>query len=88
MPSAFTPNHDGINDVFLPKYQCSFTGYKLKVFNRWGQLVFISANAGNGWDGRFSSREQPTGIYVWELDYKDALTGKDIRKTGTILLIR
>jgi len=88
IPSAFTPNHDGVNDVFIPKSKCLFTGYNMRVFNRWGQLIFESGNAAVGWDGTFGGREQPTGTYVWELAYRDSLTGKDIRKTGAILLIR
>jgi len=88
VPSAFTPNNDGKNDVFLPKYQCLYSNYQLKVFNRWGLLVFVSTNASVGWDGGFNSQQQPAGVYVWELAYKDNLTGKDIRKNGTVVLIR
>ena len=88
VPSAITPNNDGKNDVFLPKYQCLYSNYQLKVFNRWGLLVFVSTNASVGWDGGFNSQQQPAGVYVWELAYKDNLTGKDMRKNGTVVLIR
>jgi gliding motility-associated-like protein len=88
IPSAFTPNHDGVNDVFLPKSKCLFTGYNMRVFNRWGQLLFESRNAATGWDGTSAGRAQPAGTYIWELVYKDNLTGKGTRKMGTILLIR
>jgi gliding motility-associated-like protein len=88
IPSAFSPNHDGHNDIFLPRYQCLFSDYELKIFNRWGQLLFNSGNPSNGWDGNFGSQPQPTGTYVWELEYKDNLTGKLMRKNGTLVLIR
>ena len=88
MPSAFSPNKDGRNDIFLPKYQCLFSNYELKIFNRWGQLVFNSTNASNGWDGYFNNLQQPTGSYVWQLNYKDIITGKQMYKTGTVVLIR
>ena len=88
VPTAFTPNHDGKNDVFLPKYQCLFSDYELKVFNRYGQMVFLSRNAGNGWDGSFNTSLQPSGTYVWQLSYKDNLTGKNMRKNGTVVLVR
>ena len=88
IPNAFTPNGDGHNDVFLPKYQCLFINYELKIYNRYGQLIFVSRNAGNGWDGLFGGQQQPTGTYVWMLNYKDNLTGKEVRKNGTVVLIR
>jgi gliding motility-associated-like protein len=88
VPSAFTPNNDGKNDVFMPKYQCLFSNYEMKVYNRYGQLVFVSSNPSNGWDGSFNSNRQPSGTYVWELSYIDNLTGKHMRKNGTVVLIR
>jgi len=88
VPNAFTPNHDGVNDLFLPKYQCLFSNYALKIFNRWGQVIFASKNSATGWDGSFSNEEQPMGTYVWELSYKDDLTGKSMIKHGTVVLIR
>jgi gliding motility-associated-like protein len=88
VPSAFSPNNDGKNDLFIPKYQCPFSNYEMKIFNRLGQLVFNSSNAANGWDGNFKNRQQPTGSYVWELNYTDNLTSRLIRKTGTVVLVR
>jgi gliding motility-associated-like protein len=88
VPSGFSPNNDGKNDTFLPKYQCVFTSYALKVYNRYGQLVFASTNPAKGWDGNLNNQPQPSGTYVWELVYKDSITGKTTQKTGTIILIR
>ena len=88
VPSAFTPNNDGKNDVFRPKYECLFSNYELKLFNRWGQLIFVSRNPSLGWDGTYGSQPQPVGTYVWEMVYKDNLTGKSLMKTGTVVLIR
>jgi gliding motility-associated-like protein len=88
VPNAFTPNADGRNDIFLPKYQCLLGNYELKVFNRWGQLLFNSRNAGNGWDGSYAGQQQPMGTYVWDLSYKDILTGKTKHQNGSIILIR
>jgi gliding motility-associated-like protein len=88
IPNAFTPNNDGRNDLFRLKYQCQFSNYELKIFNRWGQLIFTSRNASEGWDGNYGGQPQPVGSYVWELGYTDNLTGKNIRKSGTVVLIR
>ncbi|HEV8084420.1 MAG TPA: gliding motility-associated C-terminal domain-containing protein [Chitinophagaceae bacterium] len=87
VPTAFTPNSDGINDVFKPGIQCLFDNYKLKIFNRWGQLVFISQNPANGWDGSWKKEPQPTGSYVWLMNYKDLLTGKSQEQKGMVMLI-
>ncbi|MEP6747512.1 MAG: gliding motility-associated C-terminal domain-containing protein [Bacteroidota bacterium] len=88
IPTAFTPNGDGNNDKFRPKYQCLFSGYELLIFNRWGQLIFVSHNANQGWDGTFNHSPQPAGGYVWQLRYTDSDAGKLIKKSGTIVLIR
>jgi len=88
IPNAFTPNNDGKNDVFRPNYSCLFSDYELQIFNRWGQMIFVSQNAGQGWDGTFERRMQPVGTYVWMISYMDTLAGKMIKKTGTITLIR
>jgi len=88
VPSAFTPNGDGYNDIFLPKYQCLFSNYELKIYNQYGQLIFVSKNTSNGWDGSFNALQQPTGTYVWLLSYKGELTEKVMRKNGTVVLVR
>ncbi len=88
VPSAFTPNGDGKNDIFYIKYLCIFSNYDLKIFNRWGQLLFASKDPSRGWDGTYSGNPQPVGTYVWELSYKDDITGKNMHQNGTVILIR
>jgi len=88
VPTAFTPNGDGKNDLFQPKYLCLFSNYQLRVYNRWGQMVFSSSNPAEGWDGRVGGSPQPAGVYVWEMAFKDNLTGKMLKKNGTVVLIR
>jgi len=88
IPNAFTPNRDGKNDIFQPTAICLFSNYQLKVFNRWGQLVFSSKNVSQGWNGEMGNQIQPAGTYVWEIIYTDNLTGKIMNKNGTVVLIR
>ena len=88
VPSAFTPDNNGVNDFFKPKYQCLYSDYELKIYNRWGQIVFASNNADRGWDGNFNHYPQPQGTYGWYLFYKDGLTGKSVYKKGTVVLVR
>ncbi len=88
VPSAFTPNGDGRNDVFRPMGKCNISGYVFKVYDRWGGAVFNSQNAGEGWDGNVQGKLQPMGTYVWELAYFDTVTGKATKLNGTVVLIR
>ncbi len=88
IPSAFTPNGDGRNDVFKPSYKCFFTNYKMAVFDRFGKTIFTATNADNGWDGLVNGQQQPIGVYIWEISYTDTLTGKTVKRTGTVVLVR
>lgn len=88
VPSAFTPNGDGKNDLFKPSYECFFKDYQLRVYNRLGQSIFFTENADMGWDGILKGQLQPSGSYVWQIGFFDTLTGKAIKKTGTVILIR
>jgi gliding motility-associated-like protein len=88
VPNAFTPNNDGLNDIFLPRYQCDFATYELRIFNRWGQQVFKSESPSIGWDGTMGGLKQPVGVYVWQMSYKDAVSGKTTHQKGTLVLVR
>ncbi len=87
LPNAFTPNHDGHNDVFRLPHPELVTTMDLAVFNRWGQRVFESGNPSVGWDGAVNGVSQPADAYVWTLTYTD-IAGNKHKLTGTVLLIR
>lgn len=84
---AFTPNKDGLNDVFraIPVGIKQFD--YLKIYNRWGQIVFSTTNSEEGWDGTLKGAEQATDTYIWMVSGIDYL-GKKIVKKGTLLLLR
>jgi gliding motility-associated-like protein len=88
LPNAFTPNGDGRNDVFRipPGIDLGLT--RFLVFGRGGARVFETADVSQGWDGRLGGVAQPAGIYVWVLEYVDLLTGKSVKATGTVVLVR
>jgi gliding motility-associated-like protein len=86
IPSAFTPNNDGINDVFKPSVGTNFALINFSVYNRWGEKVFTTSN-NNGWDGTTNGQAQNTGVYIWILSAKDN-QGNPINKKGTVTLIR
>jgi gliding motility-associated-like protein len=86
VPSAFSPNRDGMNDVL---YVRGFGIAKLnwKIFNRWGQLVFESNDPTVGWDGRFKGNVQPMDAYAYSVNI-EFTDGTKATKTGSITLLR
>ncbi|MEQ1677669.1 MAG: gliding motility-associated C-terminal domain-containing protein [Chitinophagaceae bacterium] len=88
VPSAFTPNNDGLNDYFRPHNALKANNYEFKVYNRWGQLVFQSRNWQEKWDGRINGVLQNTGTYVWMLSYIQQDTKQPVFKKGMVTLIR
>ncbi|MCB9169088.1 MAG: gliding motility-associated C-terminal domain-containing protein [Flavobacteriales bacterium] len=83
-PNAFTPNGDGINDVFRPISPILFPqAYDLRIFDRWGQEIFASADRNEGWDGT----DAPSGVYVWTLRVRDAF-GRNHDHRGHVVLVR
>ncbi|MFT4062821.1 MAG: gliding motility-associated C-terminal domain-containing protein [Edaphocola sp.] len=88
IPSAFSPNGDGQNDVF--KIATGLTTEKLiefRVFNRWGTVLFRTTDAQAGWDGHFNGQQQPVGVYgyVIKIGYSD---GYVETYKGTVTLVR
>ncbi|MDE3144151.1 MAG: gliding motility-associated C-terminal domain-containing protein, partial [Bacteroidota bacterium] len=88
VPSAFTPNGDGLNDYLYPLNAYKADHLIFRVFNRFGQIVFETRDWTVKWDGTYKSLQQPSGTYVWTLDYTDMDTGKKVSKKGTTVLIR
>jgi gliding motility-associated-like protein len=87
LPSGFTPNGDGLNDHW-PLVSAYVRDMDLKVFNRWGQLVFESANKNRGWNGMHGDRPAPEGTYVFRLRYTGYDTGDTRELLGTVSLVR
>lgn len=87
VPSAFTPNGDGINDYFWPLNAFKATGISFSVFNRKGIRVFDTKTWPGKWDGTYKGEPQDPGTYVWIFTYTDALGKKQVLK-GTVLLLR
>jgi gliding motility-associated-like protein len=88
VPTAFTPNNDGLNDFLFPLNALKAENLDFKIFNRWGQLVFHSKNWLQKWDGRIKGIEQATGVYVWSLNYVDRDTRVKHSLKGMTTLIR
>lgn len=87
IPTAFTPNNDGLNDLFRARVYGKTTSFKLEVYNRYGEKVFETTDPGAGWNGIYKGTPQSTAVFVWQCFYQ--LTGeKSAYKKGTVALIR
>jgi gliding motility-associated-like protein len=88
VPTAFSPNGDGRNDIFKAEYGENITEFQLQIYNRWGQRIFESKNISTGWNGRFNGALQPNGAYVWIIKYKTLNDPKENLLKGTMMLFR
>ncbi len=90
IPNVFTPNGDGINDYFFPRQLLSkkISKFSMQIFNRWGQVIFSTdKTGGRGWDGKYNSKDQPQGVYVYQIAME--LDGHvPERYEGNVTLIR
>ncbi len=87
VPSAFTPNGDGLNDTFKPIGVGIASIEYFRIFNRYGELVFETSEIGKGWDGIYRGVKQPGGNFVWSLKGTDRKGSLKTMK-GNVVLIR
>ncbi|MGI6321165.1 MAG: gliding motility-associated C-terminal domain-containing protein [Bacteroidales bacterium] len=87
MPTAFTPDGDGLNDEFKPVYNGDISDFEMMVFSRNGKQVFESKNIEYGWDGKFKGAQVEEGAYFYVVRYRDA-DGKYRDLTGQVILYR
>jgi len=89
IPNAFTPNHDGINDLFKIS-SASLDLYEMLIFNIWGELIYESENGDQGWNGSVNGGNYyaETGIYNYIIRYRGVCEAEIIQKFGSVTLIR
>lgn len=87
IPTAFTPNNDGKNDIFRPLLFGNVIKYEFKIYNRWGEVVFKTNDLQNGWNGFANGTKKDTHIYIWYCAYQFEGQTEQIKK-GTFVLIR
>lgn len=89
LPSGFTPNGDGLNDIFKGSSHCPIAEYHLVIYNRWGKPVFESTNINVGWDGKINGLLAETGTYVYTVSYKNSNTENTNKiVSGTVVILR
>ncbi|TAE85860.1 MAG: hypothetical protein EAY81_06140 [Bacteroidetes bacterium] len=88
-PNSFSPNDDGINDVYMP-VGVDVVSFKLNIYNRWGQLIFESNKLDHTWDGKLNGKPMPTGSYIYQAEYTGYANKKlkTLNVNGNITLIR
>jgi gliding motility-associated-like protein len=87
MPTAFTPNADGLNDIFKVKYPFPVKEFHLMVYNRWGNKVFETNKINEGWDGNYKGEPSIQGSYVWVISFVD-INNKPAQLKGIVTLLR
>ncbi|MFN0016046.1 MAG: gliding motility-associated C-terminal domain-containing protein, partial [Saprospiraceae bacterium] len=88
VPNVFSPDQDGLNDLFLPNFApVAFEQYRLDVYDRWGSLVFSTTNPGDGWDGRHRGMLCAMGVYVYHFEMQTEFCAHAVF-SGTITLVR
>ena len=87
VPSAFTPDGNGTNDVFRPVFTGPAMKYSFTVYNRWGQPVFTTSSKDLGWNGTYHGTPQAQGTYIYYVTAEGACTGL-FKQKGTFMLIR
>ena len=89
VPNAFTPNGDGLNDVFTPVISNAdqVKYYVFEVYNRWGKLIFESNKPGEGWDGKYKGKLAQFGTYNWKVSY-DVPDQDSVDANGHVTLVK
>ena len=86
MPNAFTPNNDGINDIYRIPPATTLTLKEFSIYDRWGTKLFSTRDVQAGWDGTFNGKRQNSGVYVYYL--KSVINNKEISLKGSFHLVR
>jgi gliding motility-associated-like protein len=89
IPNSFSPNDDGKNETWRPKtkYIVPFQNYNLKVFDRWGNMIFETTDPLEGWNGTRNDGNAAAGSYVYKLEVT-TVYGSKINRNGQVILIR
>jgi gliding motility-associated-like protein len=87
VPDAFTPNNDGLNDIFKPTMGSKFLLVDFSIFSRWGQKIYSTSEKARGWNGKIAAKDLPQGVYVWIIRARNR-QNQVIERKGSFLLMR
>jgi gliding motility-associated-like protein len=87
VPNAFTPNGNGVNDVFKPKIM-GVHNYSFMIFDRWGEKIFETTNIEDGWNGFYQGRLCTNDVFVYKINFRDNVDKIDHQYIGRVTLVR
>jgi gliding motility-associated-like protein len=87
IPTAFTPDNNGRNDIFRVFAGEAIIGFEFRIYDRAGQLVFATADKNKGWDGKVNGVLQGSGVFAWTVKYHTLTNAKQRIRSGTMVLI-
>ena len=85
-PNAFTPNANGNNDLFMG-YGAGIKKYNMKIYDRWGELLFETNDLNTGWDGTYKGQKAPSAVYAVIFDL-EGYRYQIVRRIGSVTLVR
>mgnify|MGYP000061534125 CR=1 FL=1 len=88
IPNAFSPDGNELNQYFqIEGNKIDPSDFSMQIFNRWGELIFLSNSIDTHWNGTYNGLKSPDGVYVWKIKYRD-LNGIDYEEYGHVTLLR
>lgn len=87
-PNIFSPNNDGINDLWSPLLSCPVISYHFEIFDRWGNKVFTGEHEGDKWDGKIKGQNANPAVYVWHCVLLFEGQIEEIKLKGNLNLVR
>jgi gliding motility-associated-like protein len=90
VPNTITVNQDGVNDVFQPIFTSGYEEetYELTIYNRWGELIFVSKEVNEGWDGSYLNAIVQQGVYTWKITFVESSNQKKHLDLGHVTVLR
>jgi gliding motility-associated-like protein len=91
VPNAFTPNYDGLNDIFKAVSICPLTFFRMEIFNRWGEMLFSSEDINDGWDGKKNGASCPGDAYVYKIVFQsgETMVAEKMKVlTGVVVIVK
>lgn len=88
LPNAFTPVTGSATNIFKPLLKCPVDEFNIRIYNKWGNLVFQTNNINDGWNGRSNFEWAPQGVYIYVVEYRARGKKQQQQLTGNVTLLR
>ena len=91
IPNVFTPDGDDFNEIFKPIMYSGIDvyNYHMTIYNKWGEILFESYNAANGWNGTYGGGEiVQDGVYIWQIEFGDTRSDEIHKYTGHVTILK